>query len=67
MAHITSVQGRTVRKAVRHGMESKTPGTVMEWVGEWAVICDKCGLIDKTADAKTAEERAARHTEMPHR
>jgi hypothetical protein len=48
-------------------MESKTPGTVMEWVGEWAVICDKCGLIDKAATPADAEARAARHKEMPNR
>lgn len=67
MAHLTRVQGRTVRKPVRHGSESTTPGTVMEWIGEWVVLCDKCGIVDKAADPTTAEARAARHTEMPHR
>jgi len=67
MAHLTRVQGRTVRKAVQHGSESTTPGTVMEWTGEWIVICDKCGLIDKAATPADAEARAARHKEMPHR
>lgn len=67
MAHLTRVQGRTVRKVVQHGGESSTPGTVMEWTGEWVVICDKCGVIDKAADAADAEARAARHTERPRR
>jgi len=67
MAHLTRVQGRTVRTAVQHGSESSTPGTVMEWIGEWIVICDKCGTIDKAATPADAEARAARHKEMPHR
>ena len=67
MSHLTRVQGRTVRKVVKHGSESTTPGNVMEWTGEWVVVCNKCGIIDKAADPTTAENRAARHREMPHR
>jgi hypothetical protein len=67
MSHLTRVQGRTVRKAVQHGSESPTPGIHMEWVGEWVVICDKCGLIDKAGTPADAEARAARHKEMPNR
>lgn len=64
--HRTRVQDRTVRKAVQHGEESITPGVVMEWIGEWIVVCDKCGLVDKAASHASAEIRAVRHSERPH-
>ena len=67
MAHSTHTQHRTLRRVVMHGSESTTPGVVEEYGEEWAVVCDKCGLIDKATTHADAEARAARHTERPYR
>lgn len=63
--HRTRVQNRTVRKAITH-WDTTTSRTGMEWVGEWIVVCDKCGLVDKAPSHASAEIRAARHNERPH-
>jgi len=67
MSHHTRIRGLTVRKAEWHGVDSRTPGTVISTVTEWLVECDKCGRIDKASDEQTALARAARHEEMPQR
>lgn len=61
MAHMTRVVGRTVKQVTKHVRESETPGNVAEYRGEWVVMCDKCGMVDRADDPNTAEHRAARH------
>lgn len=34
---------------------------------EYRVVCDKCGLVDKSGDERGATSAANRHRDFPHR